>query len=72
MTNKHQAVVKQDTAENWAKALNYIPLPNTIIIYNYSDSPPRLKMGNGKDYVNDLPFILSTNTPQISEKTLEF
>ena len=52
-----QAIVKSDLASNWAKAKNYIPAKGVFIIYEYEDSPAKIKLGNGKDFVNDLEFI---------------
>jgi len=52
-----QAIVKTDLAQNWAKAKNYIPALGVFIIYEYDDGPAKIKIGNGKDYVNDLHFI---------------
>ena len=44
---------KNDTSENWAKAVNFVPLKGEIIIYN----DLRLtKIGDGVTKVNDLPF----------------
>lgn len=44
---------KNDTSENWAKAVNFIPLKGEIIIY----TDKRLqKIGDGVTPVNDLPF----------------
>ena len=49
-----QAIVKSDLASNWAKAKNYIPAKGVFIIYEYEDSPAKIKLGNGKDFVDDL------------------
>ena len=59
-----QAIVKSDLASNWAKAKNYIPAKGVFIIYEYEDSPAKIKIGNGKDFVNDLEFIGSTDVVQ--------
>jgi hypothetical protein len=50
---------KHDTAENWEKATNFIPLAGELIIYD-SDAEhekPRVKIGDGKTLVNNLGFI---------------
>ena len=47
---------KIDTSENWAKALNFIPLAGEIIIY--SDTK-QIKVGDGVTNVNDLEFYSS-------------
>ena len=59
-----QAIVKSDLASNWAKAKNYIPAKGVFIIYEYEDSPAKIKLGNGKDFVNDLEFIGATEVVQ--------
>ena len=66
---KTEAVVKTDLASNWAKALNYVPEKSVIIVYEYEDCAPRIKLGNGVDKVNDLPFLV--NPPQVTQDTLE-
>ena len=48
---------KIDTAENWAKAENFIPYKGEIIFYLIEGSDlPRWKIGNGVDKVDNLPF----------------
>ena len=54
---KSNAIVKIDTEENWAKAVNYIPDQFTIIVYEYPDRSPRIKIGDGKHKVYELPFL---------------
>lgn len=51
---KEQNLVKKDTAENWNKAKNFIPIENEVIIYTDLD---KKKIGNGKSKLNELPFI---------------
>lgn len=46
--------LKHDTAENWAKAVNFIPSKGEVIIYD--DMDPPFKIGDGIRNVNDLPF----------------
>ena len=65
---KERIQVKHDLAENWAKAVNFIPLAGEIIIYDglieegeYIEQP-RLKIGDGIHTVNELPF-LETSKP---------
>jgi hypothetical protein len=65
---KSNATVKVDKAQNWAKAINYIPDSFTILVYEYEDRPPKIKMGDGKTKVNDLPFL---NQSQVKDDTLE-
>lgn len=54
---KSNAVVKVDTEENWNKAINYIPDKFTIIVYEYQDRSPKIKMGDGKHKICELPFL---------------
>ena len=50
---------KHDTEENWLKATNFIPKAGEMIIYDAdTNNPlPRMKIGDGVGYVNDLEFI---------------
>ena len=54
---KSNAIVKVDTEENWAKAVNYIPDTFTILVFTYEDSSPKVKIGDGVHKVADLPFL---------------
>ena len=56
--DKNNALIKVDGAENWAKAKNYIPDKFTIIVYQYKDSSPKVKIGDGIHTVNSLPFLV--------------
>lgn len=52
---------RNDIAENWGKAINFIPKKGEIIIYNAEgDTPTKFKVGDGVRSVVDLPFV-STN-----------
>lgn len=51
---KEQSFIKKDTTENWAKAKNFIPKENEVIIYTDLN---KKKIGNGKDKLNELPFV---------------
>lgn len=56
-TVKIRLVLKHDTAENWAKATNFIPKKGEVIIYDdAAGAPARIKIGDGTTKVNDLPF----------------
>lgn len=54
---KSNAIIKVDSEENWKKAVNYIPDKFTIVIYEYEDSFPKVKIGDGIHKVNELPFM---------------
>lgn len=54
---KSGAIVKVDTEANWNKAVNYIPDPFTIIVYETSTGSPKVKIGDGVHKVIELPFL---------------
>ena len=45
---------KNDTSENWAKAVNFIPLKGEIIIYT---DTLRFKIGDGTTLLSQLEFV---------------
>ncbi len=51
---KEQSFIKKDSSINWSKAKNFIPKENEIIIYTDLN---KKKIGNGKNLLNELPFI---------------
>jgi hypothetical protein len=51
---KEQSFVKKDTSTNWNKAKNFVPKENEVIIYTDLE---KKKIGNGKNLLNELPFI---------------
>jgi hypothetical protein len=51
---KEQSFIKKDTSANWSKAKNFIPKENEVIIYTDLE---KKKIGNGKNLLNELPFI---------------
>lgn len=55
---------KADIEKNWLKAKNFTPAKNEIIIYEPDEEHDyyRVKVGNGKDNVNDLLFV-TADTP---------
>ena len=65
---KKQIILKHDLASNWAKAVNFIPKLDELILYDgvlengiYIELP-RLKRGDGKTKLNDLPFLESASS----------
>ena len=50
---------KHDTADNWAKATNFIPKKGELIVYDAdtTNTQPRLKIGDGTTTVINLPFV---------------
>lgn len=70
---KKQITLKHDLAINWAKAVNFIPKLDELILYDgvmengiYVELP-RLKRGDGKTKLNDLPFIDSETANSTAE-----
>lgn len=68
---KKQITLKHDLSSNWAKAINFIPKLDELILYDgvmengvYVELP-RLKRGDGVTKLNELPFLeaetLTTN-----------
>ena len=60
---KKQITLKHDLAANWEKAINFIPKLDELILYDgvlengvYVELP-RLKRGDGKTKLIDLPFL---------------
>lgn len=51
-------VQKHDVQKNWEKAINFTPMAAEIIVYDRDENYPyeRLKIGDGKTNINDLPF----------------
>ena len=66
---KVDAVIKTDLASNWAKATRYVPDRGVIIVYEYEDCAPRIKIGDGTHLVGALPFLV--NPPAVNQDTLE-
>lgn len=64
---KSNAVIKVDSPENWAKATNYIPDCFTILVYEYENKAPKIKIGDGIHKVSDLPFL---NNSYVEDNTL--
>ena len=67
---------KHDSAENWSKAINFIPWAGELIVYDVDEthSYPRFKVGDGKTTVVNLAFanesgiIAQVNWEDISNK----
>lgn len=69
-TIKGRLVLKHDIAENWAKATSFVPKQGEAIIYDIDTdySYERLKIGDGVQNVNDLPFVDDPIKELLSEK----
>lgn len=58
-TIKTRIQLKNDTEAHWDLATNFVPREGEVIIYSADDTHPfsRLKVGDGKTNVINLPFI---------------
>ena len=65
---KQNAVIKTDLASNWEKAKNYIPDQFTIIVYEYEDASPKIKIGDGIHKLSDIPFLIQDK--EVKDNTL--
>ena len=56
-------VHKHDVEANWLKAVNFVPRQGELIVYDIDDTYhyERIKIGDGVQNVNDLPFITETD-----------
>lgn len=66
MSVKTRIKLKRDTTANWNAALGFVPLEGELIIYldgrqiekdGQTVDLPTIKIGDGKAYVQDLPFV---------------
>lgn len=68
--------IKIETADDWKKAVNFIPKKDQIIIYDGIKEddkyvqPPRIKIGDGIRPVEELPFEESLEVSYIAEQQL--
>ena len=80
-----RAVQKHDVEANWLKATNFIPMQGEIIVYDRDDnvtdeslkgtySYERIKIGDGVQNVNDLPFasVEAITNDEIDEICTDF
>lgn len=51
-----RVIMKHGTAEDWQKAVNFIPKKGEIIVYD-NETTPSIKVGDGITPVANLPFI---------------
>jgi hypothetical protein len=56
---KTRIIHKHAIESDWAKAVNFIPLKGELIVYDIDDNYnyERIKIGDGVQNVNDLPFV---------------
>lgn len=64
---KERTQNKIDTAENWSKALRFIPLKGEIILYS---DIRRIKVGDGIHTINELDFWDSVSKVDLQNNTL--
>lgn len=62
---------KNDIEANWLKATNFTPLKGEVIIYNEDSTHDykRVKVGDGKTLVSNLPFLNAELEAKISDLT---
>lgn len=62
-----RSVQKHDTQANWEKATNFCPMIGEIIVYDIdgNNSHERIKIGDGVQNVNDLPFLMSVDPTKL-------
>ena len=65
--NNVRIVNKHDTEANWLKATGFTPKQGELIVYDIDDNYDyeRIKIGDGVQNVNDLPFAVAPNINQI-------
>lgn len=63
-------VNKHDSAENWSKATNFTPKQGEIIVYDIDENYnyERIKIGDGVQNVNALPFVDDALRTEILER----
>lgn len=70
-TIKTRIQLKNDTEENWNKAVNFVPKQGELIIYNAESGQnidsarrfPRFKVGDGVTTAPNLPFSTAQQLP---------
>lgn len=67
--NKHKLNFYSDTVEGWKSKIHYVAEKNTMYIYiDYKKDEdqdfyiPGIKLGDGKTYLIDLPFLNNVNS----------
>lgn len=69
-------IPKIESAQDWEKAINFIPKKEQIIIYDGVKEngkyiiPPRIKVGNGIHTVKELPFETDTNISYLEDQEM--
>lgn len=66
-------VQKHDLEANWLKATNFIPKKGEIVVYDIDENYTyeRLKIGDGKTVVSNLPFYLQDEIEDIGASLAE-
>jgi hypothetical protein len=60
-------ILTHDTEENWNKCTNFIPNKAEMIVYDCDEkyNYPRVKIGDGKTTIVNLPFTLNITIEDI-------
>lgn len=66
---KTRIVQKHAKESDWKKAINFIPLQGEVIVYDIDENYnyERIKIGDGKQYVNSLPFFNDVNSNELNK-----
>lgn len=67
MRLKSRFINTHDTEENWNKCTNFIPNKGEMIVYDCDENYdyPRLKIGDGKNTIINLPFTIGMTLDKI-------
>ena len=73
MANKQinaRIMLKRDVESNWVKAVTFIPKEAECIVYlpDSTHTVPRIKIGDGINKINDLPFVTELYDIHINNK----
>ena len=73
MANKQinaRIMLKRDVESNWVKAVTFIPKEAECIVYlpDSTHTVPRIKIGDGINKINDLPFVTELYDIHINDK----
>lgn len=62
---KTRVALKTDNYENWAKAVEFVPMAGEVIVYTKDGTPDKIKIGDGSTTVINLPFFAGSHTLEV-------
>lgn len=62
---KTRVALKTDNYENWAKAVEFVPMAGEVIVYTKDGTPDKIKIGDGSTTVVNLPFFAGSHTLEV-------